>query len=206
MMNSIQESLEAIKVNLTENRKPRQIIPTSRANVWCPRCRNAGHFTNECNIPTQRQIHYVNPEEELYYSIPEEEEEEVVVPVFQVRPTYRRGKAPQSPMRMNMAPQPVLTGPSQGMMGRIKYQNCPQGYCFSCRSPNHYASACPFGRQGQGAPLVLPCQNCQEYGHAAPQCPKPQQKRIVYKQVEVPPRDQTALHYGHSARIENPEK
>ena len=92
------------------------------------------------------------------------------------------------------------------MIGQIKYQTRPQGYCFSCGNLDYYANVCPFGRQGQGAPLILPCQNCQEYGHAAPQCLKPQQKRIVYKQVEVLPRDQIALNYGNSAGIENPEK
>ena len=145
-------------------------------------------------------------EEEVYYTIPEEEEEEVVALIFQVHPTYGRRKAPQQPMRTNIAPQPILIGLSQEMMGQIRYQNQPQGYCFSCVSPDHYAKVCPFRRQGQDAPLVLPCQNCQEYGHAAPQYPKPQQKQIVYKQVEVPPRDQTALNYGHMAGIENPEK
>ena len=33
-MKSIQESLEAIKVNLADNREPRRIVPTIRANVW----------------------------------------------------------------------------------------------------------------------------------------------------------------------------
>ena len=117
MMKSIQESLEAIKVNLTENWKPRKIVPTSRANVWCPRCGNAGHFASECNFPPQRWIHYVNPEEDVYYAIPEEEEEEVVAPVYQVHPTYGREKAIQQPMRTNMPPQAVLTGPSQGAIG-----------------------------------------------------------------------------------------
>ena len=112
IMKSIQESLGPIKINLTENRKPRKIVPTSRANVWCPRCGNAGHFASEYNLPPQRRIHYVNPEEEVYYTIPEEEEEEVVAPVFQVHPTYGRGKAPQQPLRTNMAPQLVLTGQS----------------------------------------------------------------------------------------------
>ena len=173
MMKNFQESLEAIKVNLTENWKPKKIVPTSRANVWCPRCRNVEHFASECNLPPQRRIHYVNLEEEVYYTILEDEEEEVVGPVFQLHLTYGRGKAPQQPMRTNMASQPILTGPSQAMMGQIRYQNRPQGYCFSCGSPNHYANICPSERQGQGAPLVLPCQNCQEYGHAAPQCSKP---------------------------------
>ena len=36
IMKSIQESLEAIKVNLADNRKPRRIVPTSRANVCIP--------------------------------------------------------------------------------------------------------------------------------------------------------------------------
>jgi hypothetical protein len=37
MMKSIEDTLEAIKVNLVENRKPRRTIPTSRMNVWCAR-------------------------------------------------------------------------------------------------------------------------------------------------------------------------
>ena len=98
------------------------------------RCGNAGHFASEYNLPPQRWIHYVNPkeevyytilEEEVYYTIPEEDNEEVVAHVFQVHPTYGRGKAPQQPLRTNMALQPVLTGPSHGMMGQIRYQNCP---------------------------------------------------------------------------------
>ena len=74
-------------------------------------------------MPPQRQIHYVNLEEEVYYTIPEEDEEEVVAPIFQVHPTYRKEKAPQQPMRTNITPQPVLIGPSQDMMGQIRYQN-----------------------------------------------------------------------------------
>jgi hypothetical protein len=48
MMKSIEETLEAIKVNLAENRKPRQTIPTSRMNVWCARCGDPGHYASEC--------------------------------------------------------------------------------------------------------------------------------------------------------------
>ena len=73
---------------------------------------------------------------------------------------------------------PTLIGPSQGMTSQPRYPNRPQRYCFNCGSPDHYANVCPFERQGQGAPLILPCQ---EYGHMAPQSPKPQYKRIVYK-------------------------
>ena len=54
--------------------------------------------------------------------------------------------------------------------------------------------------------MTLPCHNCQEYEHTAPQYSKPQQKWIVYKQVEVLPRDQTTFNYGHSTKIENLEK
>ena len=87
--------LEAIKVNRVENRKPRKIVPTSKANVWCLRCGEAGHFGSECSRPGQRRIHYVNPEEEVFYTIPEVEEDEVVAPVFEVHSTYGRGKALQ---------------------------------------------------------------------------------------------------------------
>ena len=104
MMKSIKESLEAIKVNLAENWKPKKIIPTSKANVWYPRCGEAGHYASECIRPAQRKIHYVNLEEEVYYTIPEEEEDEVVALVFQVHPTYGRKKAPWQPMRTNIVP------------------------------------------------------------------------------------------------------
>ena len=51
MMKSTQKSLEAIKVNLAENQKPRKIVSTSRANVWFPRCGELSHFTSECSKP-----------------------------------------------------------------------------------------------------------------------------------------------------------
>ena len=47
-MKSIQESLEAIKVNLADNRKPRRIVPTSRTNIWCTRCGENGHYASKC--------------------------------------------------------------------------------------------------------------------------------------------------------------
>ena len=50
-MKSIQESLEAIKVNLADNRKPRRIVPTSRTNVWYTRCGENGHYARECHLP-----------------------------------------------------------------------------------------------------------------------------------------------------------
>ena len=35
VMKNIVDALEAIKVNLADNRKPRRIVPTSWTNVWC---------------------------------------------------------------------------------------------------------------------------------------------------------------------------
>jgi hypothetical protein len=61
MMKSIEDTLEAIKVNLAENRKPRWTIPTSRMNVWCARCGDPGHYASECQRPTPKRIHYINP-------------------------------------------------------------------------------------------------------------------------------------------------
>jgi hypothetical protein len=75
-MKSIEETLEVIKVNLAENQKPRQTIPTSRMNVWCTRCGDPGHYASKCQRPTPKRIHYVNPEEEVFYAQLEEEEEE----------------------------------------------------------------------------------------------------------------------------------
>jgi hypothetical protein len=49
MMKSIEDTLEAIKVNLAENRKPRRTIPTSRMNVRCARCGDPGHYAQGCH-------------------------------------------------------------------------------------------------------------------------------------------------------------
>ena len=48
IMKNIQDTLAAIQVNLAESRKPR--VPTSRGNVWCTRCGEAGHFLPECTL------------------------------------------------------------------------------------------------------------------------------------------------------------
>jgi hypothetical protein len=94
MMKNIQDTLVAIQVNLAENRKPRRTVPPSRANVWCARCGEAGHFPPECNRPPQKRIQYVQPEEKVYYMYPEEdEEEEESALVYQVQTTYGRGRA-----------------------------------------------------------------------------------------------------------------
>lgn len=207
IMKNIQDTLAAIQVNLAETRKPRKMVPTSRANVWCARCGEPGHFPPECNRPHQKRIQYVQPEEEVYYTYPEEDEEdEDPAPIYQVQTTYGRGRAPTS---FGRAPSGNRMGPMsthQGVSLQPRYPSRPPGYCFNCGSPEHYAPSCPFPRQGQGAPRILPCQNCQEYGHSAQHCQKPAQARPVFKQVEVPPREQTGLNYGHTAGIENPEK
>ena len=91
-MKSIQESLEAIKVNLADNRKPRRIVPTSRTNVWCTKCRENGHYASECYKGPQKQVHFVDPEIGVYYTISDEEEEPETNPVYRVQPVYGRGK------------------------------------------------------------------------------------------------------------------
>jgi hypothetical protein len=170
MMKSIEDTLEAIKVNLAENRKPRRTIPTSRMNVWCARCGDPGHYTSECQRPTPKRVHYVNLEEEIFYAQPEEEEEEASA-IYQVQPTYGRGKAPQLPIRPSvMANRNYQVGPSQGtnFNNPVRFSNYSDrqvGCCYICGDPNHYANTCPQRGPGQGAPLILPCRNCQEYEH-----------------------------------------
>ena len=88
MMKNIQDTLAAIQVNLVENRKPRRIVPTSRANVWCARCGEAGHFPPECNRPPQKRIQYMQPEEEVFYAYADEEEEEDEETTVYASPVY----------------------------------------------------------------------------------------------------------------------
>ena len=200
-MKSIQESLEAIKVNLADNRKPRRIVPTSRTNVWCTRCGKNGHYASECYKGPQKQVHFVDPETRVYYTIPDEEEESETHPVYRVQPVYGRGKGVTPLIRTDPGQKSGQIGPSQVTV----QQRFPVGVCWLCGDPSHYASTCPL-RAGQGAPIPLPCQNCGEQGHDLPRCPKPLQVRPVYKQVEILHREQTGLNYGSTAGVENPGK
>ena len=83
---SIQEALEVIKVNLADNRKPRRTVPTSRANVWCSRCGENGHYASECYWEPQRQVHYIDPGDKVYYTIPDDRIEAEENLVFRVQP------------------------------------------------------------------------------------------------------------------------
>ena len=86
VIKKMQESLEAIKVNLAENRNPRRAVPAFRANVWCSRCGEMGHYQSECTKSLGRRVNYVNQEGEVYYSVQEEDDEGDVQAVFQIPP------------------------------------------------------------------------------------------------------------------------
>ena len=96
-MKNIQESLEAIKVNLADNRKPRRVVSTSRTNIWCSRCGKNGHYASECYKGPQKQVHFVDPDTGVYYTIPDEDEEPEVNPVYRVQSVYGRGVVVQKP-------------------------------------------------------------------------------------------------------------
>lgn len=201
-MKKVQESLEAIKVNLAENRNPRRTVPANRANIWCSRCQGVGHFPSECTKSFGRRINYVNQEGDVFYALPDEEKEEMELnPVFQIQPTYGKGRTPQQLMRHNTMNRAAPVGMNPSMPSQSK----PYGFCFICGGADHYANVCPY-RVSQGAPMVLPCQNCHEYGHIADHCHKNPQPKVISKQVEAPPREQTGLNYGSKTGIENPEK
>lgn len=212
MMKDIQSSLAAIKVHLADQHKPRRVIPTIRNNVWCTRCGQSGHYPNECPHLPPRKVHFVDEEGTAYFAAPEyEDEDPEIVPVYQAAPMYGGGRGQPLVMKPRYAPgRPPPSGYTPGdPQGTTPYPRRPvtmerqYGLCFNCGEPGHYAPDCPR-RGGQGAPLELPCQNCGHYGHTAPQCRQPEKPRVVFKQVEVPPREKTALNYGHKEGVENP--
>ena len=147
-------------------------------------------------------MHFVDPETGVYYTIPDEDEEPEINLVYRVQLVYGRGKGVTPLIRTDPGQRSSQIGPIQVVVQQTRY---PVGVCWNCGDSGHYAIACPV-RPGQGAPIPLPCQNCGEQGHDLPCCPKPQQVRPVYKQVEIPPRDQTGLNYGSIAGVENPGK
>ena len=191
-MKYIQESLEAIKVNLADNRKPRRIVPTSWTNVWCTRCGENGHYASECYKRPQKQVHFVDPETGVYYTIPNEDEEPETNPVYRVQPVYERGKGVTPLIRTDPGQRSGQVRSNQVMIPQTRYS---VGVCWSCGDPSHYALAYPL-RTGQGAPLPLPCQNCGEHGHDLPCCPKPLQARPVYSTHQ-----QVYVHSSHCAKI-----
>ena len=226
VLKNLQNTMEAIKVNLAANPIPRRTIPTVRTNVWCTKCGEAGHANRECPRYGPRRVHLVNAEGTATYWA--EEDEEVVEEdssVYQVLPSYGRGRGvtptyrtPNPPLRQP-GYKPTFQPPayphqayhpfSTGVAPTSTPYSVPSGtpVCFNCGSPYHFANNCDQSRRGgQGAPLELPCRNCQHYGHDEPQCPQPAIPRVTYKQVETPPRNQTALNYGNVQGVENPPK
>ena len=70
---------------------------------------------------------------------------------------YSLQMCPRTPMQPRIA----QSGVNEGAGMQPRYPSRPPGYNFNCGSPDHYTTSCPLPRQGQGAPRILPCQNCQ---------------------------------------------
>ena len=153
IMKNIQKSLEAIKVNLANNQKPRRMVPTNRAIVWCSRCGENGRYASECYKGPQKQVHFVDLEIGVYYTIPDEDEDLEINPIYRVQPVYRRGKGVTPLIRTDPGQRPSQIGSSQVMIPQTRY---PVGVCWNCRDPGHYSTSCPV-RPGQGALLTLLC-------------------------------------------------
>lgn len=206
-LESLNETMEGFRVLMAEERKPRRTAQPFRPNIWCTRCGQPGHNASDCT--TYRRVtgknvtpvQYVSEEDGCYYTFPDEEpEEELQIQVYQVQQPYGRGKPqPNSLVRTTLMPRQAVGTGSQPP------RQLP-GECFICHSREHYANNCPYRSTGSGAPLILPCQNCGQYGHGLVHCPQAPIQRAVYKQVETLPREQTALNYGHTAGVDKPDK
>ena len=91
-LRDMQQTLEAIKVNLAATPRSRKAIPMVRSNIWCTRCGANGHFTSECPQTAIRRVQYVDQEGRVH-GVEEEVEEEEEQPVYQVLSSAGRGKA-----------------------------------------------------------------------------------------------------------------
>ena len=189
---------------MAELQAARKAPPPQRVNVWCSRCRQAGHYPTDCPAPTpvrsrltdRNGVNYVIEEEE-----PEGEEEYVTL--YQVQSGYGRGRgASQRPDSGPQRPNPGRGAPVQpGQTGTyLDYV-----VCYRCGRMGHYANSCDVPQVSGGAMKPLPCPNCHEYGHPATSCPKPTQPKVSFKEVKIPSREQTGLNYGSTSGIENPD-
>lgn len=61
-LQGIEDTQEAIRVNLAKDHRTRRMVLVVQENVWCTRCRESGHFANECNKKSRLPVHY-NPKE-----------------------------------------------------------------------------------------------------------------------------------------------
>lgn len=215
IMKDLTKAMAELTVQLAAPQKTRRVIPTHRKNVWCSNCGENGHNNGECTRP--RPVHLVDIDGTRYYQAECEEEEPEETEVYNVVPSYGRGRGSYP---FHQPGQPT-TGNFQGNTSQsrsalpIHRQPVPfvkqYGVCFLCGEPGHFARECPARAQfgggfNQGAPLELPCQNCGENGHVAGQCQEPPKPKVIYKKVDNPPREQTALNYGHIGGVERPAK
>ena len=89
---------------------------TSRANVWCSRCGENGHYASECYQEPQRRVHYIDSGDEVYYAISEDRIEAEENSVFRVQPTYRRGRGATQIPAAAPDSHPHRPGTNQGMV------------------------------------------------------------------------------------------
>lgn len=78
--------------------------------------------------------------------------------------------------------------------------NCPHprknrgGACHNYGDPNQMSPECLHPKKPQE--YVLLCRNCREEGHPFSQCPRSPQQRVPPRDVQILPRERTALNYG----------
>lgn len=215
IMKDLTKAMTELTVQLAAPQKTRRVIPTNRKNVWCSSCGENGHNSGECTRP--RPVHFVDADGTRYYQAECEEEEPEEMEVYNVVPSYGRGKGPYPFYQTGQPATGNFQGNSSQSRSTPPVHRQPgtfvktYGICFLCGEPGHFARECPARAQfsvgyNQGAPLELPCQNCGENGHTAGQCQEPLKPKVIYKKVDNPPREQTALNYGHGGGVERPAK
>lgn len=200
--------LKALSVHFAGLPSNRRKVPISRAHVWCVRCKQLHHASNEC--PTWHpQVQMVDEElvDQYGSSLGEQVEffyEESPNLVYQIS---------AGPRNLHGRPTPSLARPADQNSGAGAASRLAMIVCYNRSKLGHYFNNCPEPKkQEYGIPPAL-CAICKREGHTTVNCPMAASPKLILNRGESSqpaaskaPGETTVSFIGMEWQEENEEK